>query len=90
MELTDLDLTLTKRLGLPQSAQGAVVIEVLPGSPAEMAGLQSGDVIQEVNRQPVNSTKDFERAVEQTSGQAMILFVNRAGATVYLVVEPKG
>jgi Do/DeqQ family serine protease len=90
MELTDLDLMLTKRLGLPQSAQGAVVIEVLPGSPAEMAGLQSGDVIQEVNRQPVNSTKDFERAVEQTSGQAMILFVNRAGATVYLVVEPKG
>jgi serine protease Do len=90
MELTDLDLTLTKRLGLPQSAQGAVVIEVLPGSPAETAGLQSGDVIQEVNRQPVTSTKDFERAVEQLSEQAMILFVNRAGATVYLVVEPKG
>ena len=90
MELTDLDLALAKRLGLPPAAQGVVVIEVLPGSPAETAGLQSGDVIQEVNRQPVGSAQDFERTVEQASEQSLVLFVNRAGATVYLVMEHKG
>jgi serine protease Do len=90
MELTDLDLALTKRLGLPPAAQGIVVIEVLPGSPAEAAGLQSGDVIQEVNRQPVTSAKDLARKVEQMAGQSLVLFVNRAGTTVYLVVDLKG
>jgi serine protease Do len=42
MELIDLDIGLAKRLGLPVAAQGVVVIEVLPGSPAEMGGYKLG------------------------------------------------
>jgi serine protease Do len=90
MELVDLDLVLTRRLGLPLSAQGAVVVEVLPGSPAEAAGLQSGDVIQEVNRQPVKSVQDIERSLETRGNLPLVLFVHRDGATVYLVLEPRG
>jgi serine protease Do len=87
MELVDLDLALTRRLGVPLSSQGAVVVEVLPGSVAETAGLQSGDVIQEVNRQPVKSASDFERLAEQAIQQPLILFVTRAGTTVYILIE---
>jgi hypothetical protein len=42
VELVDLDLALTRRLGPPLSYQGAVVVDVLPGSTAETAGLQVG------------------------------------------------
>jgi serine protease Do len=42
MELIDLDIGLAKRLGLPVAAQGVVVIEVLPGSPAEMGEYKLG------------------------------------------------
>jgi serine protease Do len=87
MELVNLDLALTRRLGLPLSAQGAVVIEVLPGSVSEAAGLQSGDVIQEVNRQPVKSLSDFGRLIEQGRKRPLLLFVNREGSTIYLVIE---
>jgi serine protease Do len=90
MELVNLDLALTRRLGLPLSAQGAVVIEVLPGSVSEGAGLQSGDVIYEVNRQPVRSVSDFGRLVEQGRKQPLLLFVNREGSTIYLVLELRG
>jgi Do/DeqQ family serine protease len=89
MELVDLDLALTRRLGLPLSSLGAVVVEVLPGSMAETAGLQSGDVIQEVNRQPVKSASDFERLVERVAQQPLILFINRSGTTVYVVVDSR-
>ena len=90
MELVNLDLALTRRLGLPLSAQGAVVIEVLPGSVSEAAGLQSGDVIQEVNRQPIKSVNDFGRLVEQGRKRPLLLFVNREGSTIYLVLELRG
>lgn len=89
MELVDLDLALTRRLGLPLTSYGAVVVEVLPGSSAEAAGLQSGDVIQEVNRRPVKSLSDFERAVARAERQPLVLYVNRDKASVYIVLESR-
>jgi serine protease Do len=89
MELTELDLGLAKRLGLPIATQGVVVIEVLPGSPAEIAGLQAGDVICEVNRKRISSTRDFEANIGITTGASLILLINREGSEVYVVLEER-
>jgi len=62
-----------------------VVTRVTPSSAAAEAGLQRGDVIQEVNRKPVRDTSDFERAVSG-SKEATLLLVNRHGSTQYLAV----
>jgi serine protease Do len=43
---------------------GVVVIDVEAGSLAEKEGIQIGDVVREVNRQPVRSVRDFNRVVE--------------------------
>src|SRR5271157_4952830 len=51
------------QLQIPSSVHGAVVEDVTPGSPADNAGLQRGDVIVEVNRHPLQSASDVAQAL---------------------------
>jgi serine protease Do len=85
----DLTPQIRRQLGLPSGTTGVVVSEVEPGSPAAEAGLRRGDVIQEVNRRAVASVSEFERAVRQSSREAVLLLVNRGGSTMFVLVEPR-
>ena len=58
----------------------------MPGSPADEAGLQRGDVIQEVNRKPVNSVADFRAAIRSAGDAPLLLLVNHGGQTGYRVI----
>src|SRR5256885_9406550 len=60
---------IASRLDIPAN-KGVIVQDVKPGSFSEDVGLSRGDVILEINRQPVNSEDDF-RKVQGTlkSGQ---------------------
>src|ERR1700739_2145037 len=49
-------------LGLP-NAQGALVSQVVDGSPAEKAGIHTGDVITSVNGQPVKSNSELRNSI---------------------------
>jgi serine protease Do len=81
----DLDRETAKELGLKAKVQGVVVTEVEPDSGAEKAGLQPGDIIREINRQPVKSVKDFERASSQLKkGEHALILINRRGASLFL------
>jgi S1-C subfamily serine protease len=62
-----------------------VVTDVDPNSQAAANGLKRGDVIQEVNHQPVHNTAEFQRALRH-SGDQTLLLVNRQGNTMYLAV----
>jgi serine protease Do len=77
------------QLGLNSGVNGVVVTEVADGSPASDAGLQRGDVIEQVNRESVNSVADYERLVSQGGKQAVVLLVNRGGATTFIAVQPE-
>jgi len=70
---------------LPANTTGVVVTGIGPSSPAAASGLQQGDVIQEVNRQPVKNTSDFERATRNSKDETLLL-VNRHGNTLYVAV----
>jgi serine protease Do len=72
-------------LGLSPTAAGVVVSQVNQASAAASAGLQQGDVIQEVNRRPVRNVAEFEAAV-RNSKQGTLLLVNRNGHTTYIGV----
>lgn len=54
----DLDARLARALGLPEG-HGAVVTQVVPDSPAEVAGLQAGDVITGIDGKPINSADEL-------------------------------
>jgi serine protease Do len=77
-----------RQLQLPAGTRGVVVSDVDPRSAAAEAGLQEGDVIQQVNRQPVTSVADFNRLV-RGQGQQLVLLVNRGGASVFIAVKNK-
>jgi len=79
---------LASRAGLPRDAHGLVVREVNPDGRAAEAGVQTGDVIQEVNRQPVQSVDELRAAVRRTSDRPVLLLVNREGRDLFLTVRP--
>ena len=67
------------RLNIP-SGKGVIAQEVKPGSFADDTGLTRGDVILEVNKQPVNSEEDFDK-IQSTlkSGQDVVFLVRQRG-----------
>ncbi len=81
----DLDQDTARELGLKGKPQGVVVTGVEPDSGAEKAGLQPGDVIREINRQPVKSVKDFEKAsAALKKGEHVLMLINRRGNALFL------
>ncbi len=89
VQVEDLTPDIRQQLGLSASVKGVVVDTVPQGSPAEDAGLQRGDVIEEINRQPVNSTSDYQRLISQSGKQTLVLLINRGGNTAFVVVQPE-
>jgi serine protease Do len=75
-----------RQLQLSGTPTGVVVTDVEDGSRADDAGLQRGDVIQQVNRQPVKNAADFERVMKQAGAKSAALLVNRNGHTSFVVI----
>ncbi len=69
------------RLDIPQG-KGVIVQDVKPGSFAEDVNLGRGDIILEINKQPVNSEDDFARLESSLkSGQDVVFLVRQRGST---------
>jgi Do/DeqQ family serine protease len=78
-----------RRWNLPQSARGVVITDVDPDSGAADAGLQRGDVIEEVNRQAVAAPGEFEAALNKAGKQSVLLRVRRGDRASFIVVKPR-
>jgi serine protease Do len=69
------------RLEVP-AGKGVIVQDVKPGSFAEDIGVSRGDVILEVNKQPVNSEEDFAKVESSMkSGQDVVFLVRQRGSS---------
>jgi len=80
---------LQKQFGI-ETSRGLVVTGVDPSSPAADKGIQSGDVILEINRKQVDSLKDFRKALKDAPDDKPVLFlVERGGRTFFLAVRPE-
>jgi serine protease Do len=70
---------LANRIGL-KGIHGVIVIDVLPGSPAEDGGLEEGDVIVTCLGRPAESEREFSQMIKNVRpGQVVILRVVRKG-----------
>ena len=78
-----------QELQLKPGTTGVVVNSVDPAGPAVEAGIQRGDVIQEVNRQPIKSADDLRAAIEKSAGKPLLLLINRRGETAFVAVHPR-
>ncbi len=84
-------LGITYRPVMPQEAEelgldvprGVVIVDVVPGSPADKAGLRSGDVILEINGVPMQSIGDVQEYIAQHSpGDALHITILRDGEVI--------
>ncbi|MBZ5624029.1 MAG: DegQ family serine endoprotease [Acidobacteriia bacterium] len=75
-----------QQLGLRRGTEGVVVESADPDGPAAQAGIRSGDVIQEVNRQPVRSPADLRAALQRSGDRPPLLLINRGGQTAFVPV----
>jgi serine protease Do len=71
------------------NAKGVVVARVAPDSPAAEAGIQRGDVVREVNRQPVTDMESYTEATSHLTPNAPALFLlERRGSSLYVALKP--
>lgn len=86
--MADLSPEVRQQLNVPDSMKGAAIQSVRPGSPAEDAGLQRGDVIVQVNRQAVDSAQAAVSSVRALpSNQDVLLLVWSRGGESYRVLH---
>ncbi len=86
----DIDANARRELDLPDRLTGAVITGVDPGSASARAGLREGDVILEINRQPVTSAKSaVDLSAGATSKKTLVKLWSH-GSTVYVVVDESG
>jgi len=87
--VSDLDERVRREYEIPARLEGALVTAVEPNSPSAEAGLRPGDVILEINRQPVRGAKDAVKLTEKLtkSGRTLVRAWNPRIGIRYLVVD---
>ena len=89
LSLGDLNQGDRDQMQLPSTIHGAVVEDVQPGSPADNAGLQRGDVIVEVNRHSQQSAADVAKALSNVpKGEDALVLVWSNGGNTFRVLHP--
>ncbi len=87
VSIQDLPPQLAQAFGLDRE-RGVVVTQVLPGSPAEQAGVRTGDVIREVNGRSIQNASELRNAIGLLrSGDEAELRLHRDGESVTVVAE---
>ena len=86
----DLDRDTAKELGLKANAR-CRGHKRRTDSGADKAGLMPGDVIREINRQPVKSVKEFEKVSSAVKkGENVLILINRRGSSLFLSAKVHG
>jgi serine protease Do len=88
LTISTLTADTARRLRAPSDAEGVLVSDVEQGSPAFRAGLQRGDIITRINRQPVRTPQEASRALGAvSSGSTAFLLVLRNGQEQFFTVR---
>ncbi len=89
LSVQDITPEVAKELGLDDDAAGVVVTSVANGSPAEVANIRPGDVIEQIGRSPIANVKEFRKLLaERKEGESIIALVRRGEQAVFRVIKP--
>ncbi|ALC14946.1 periplasmic trypsin-like serine protease lipoprotein DegQ [Desulfuromonas soudanensis] len=77
---------LAERLGY-QGEKGVLVAAVEAGSAAAEAGIERGDLIQEIDRQAVSTPEEAGKILKETGGKTHLLLIRHGAATRYLALK---
>ena len=85
----DLDSELFTHVGIDLARPPALLGEILPGGPAELAGLQRGDLILKIDGRPVADAAAFITAMQDAPGRSLLLEGLRDGEPLSVRVTPR-
>lgn len=88
--VADLDRESRQQADIPARIKGAVITNVDPESAAARAGLNPGDVILEINRQPVTSAQEAVDLSAKADSKKTLVKLWSHGSTVFVVVDESG
>ena len=87
LAVQNLTADLAEKLG-HTADEGVLIADVAPNSAAAKAGVRKGDLILEVENQPIHNVAEFKSAVAQVEGETKILLlVKHEGQARYITVE---
>lgn len=86
LSLSDITARVAENLKL-KDTRGVLVAEVQPDSPAQRAGILSGDVIKEVDKKQVAGLQDLRRLLEESKRDSVLFLVERETEARYLVLK---
>ena len=87
VQVSALTADVAEQLQLSPGTKGVLVESVSPDSKAAEAGLQRGDVIQQVNHRTVTNMNEFRQAMSMApKSQPALLLVNRGGTTLFVAI----
>lgn len=87
VQVQNLTPALARELEVPQNEHGVVITSEDPSSAAAAAGLERGDVIEDIDRQPVDNVREYEQVLGETHGQSTGLVIDRNGSTQFIEVQ---
>ena len=93
LQLSSVTPELRKKYHIPTGVTGVVVTDIAPDSPAAVLGIQSGDVIISIDRQPARTPEQAATELKQASTKGnILLLLNRKGTSQFvgLSVSPGG
>ncbi len=87
--VSDITPEIEKGLGLSKGSKGVAVTGIDPRGAAAQAGIQRGDIIEEVNRQPSLNVGQFNDALSKVPADEAVLFtVRRGNGSTFIVIQP--
>jgi serine protease Do len=71
-----------------QNAHGVVITAVSPNGLGDEAGLQSGDIIREINRKPIRDLSDYRKSMESAAqGKTVLFLLQRQNGMIFLALR---
>ncbi len=88
--VADIDAEVRKKYELPENVKGVVVTQIDSDSPSFAAGIREGDVVHEINREAVTTSKQAVDLSEKVKKDKKVLLrVSTKGSSRFVVVTPK-
>ncbi|MFA5089534.1 MAG: Do family serine endopeptidase [Candidatus Omnitrophota bacterium] len=85
IEADDISPQIARRFRI-EDKQGVVVVNVEPDSPADLAGLNTGDVILEIDKHPVKNMAAYKKIIQGLKGASLV----RTSRGYFLIQEGQG
>jgi membrane-associated protease RseP (regulator of RpoE activity) len=85
--VSDLDAQAREQFKIPATVKGVIITDVQPDSAAAEAGLKPGDVILEIDKQPVKTAEEAVRLTEHPKDKVTMLRLWSNGGSRYVVVD---